>query len=248
MHLNFHLRIAVLCLGLGAGAESAAIVTFYGADNGAAPGDTFTFSNAARDSFVAAAGAGSVITFEGQPTNGTPTNPVAPGVTLTVSGNATGSGGIQNTNQHTPTPVGFNTTPGGSKWLQMFPDFNSSGASAIFDFANPIAAFGFFLSDTQEGFPGEITVEFDDGTAQSLSFQKTSGETGGVLFFGFTTDPGQSFNSVTINTGQTSGLRDIFGIDDVRFVTAVSTVPEPATLALLGFALVGLAASRRRKR
>lgn len=99
-------------------------------------------------------------------------------------------------------------------------------------------AFGAFLTDTQSGVPGGITVSFNDGTSQSLGITKNASN-GGLLFFGFT-DTDKSFSSVTINTGATSSTRDIFGIDDVHFAAApaatiaAAVVLEPASLTLLG--------------
>jgi hypothetical protein len=228
-----------LSLGLAATAH-AAVVTFYGADNGVGPAGPFTNAAAAAASFNAAT-PNSVITFEGA------TLPnVAPGVSLTSVGDV--GTGIQSVDQHTPEPLGFNTTPLGTNWLKVEPGFNSAGAFWTFTFSTPISAFGAYFTDTQSNFPGPLTVSFNDGVPQSLGVTKND-STGGILFFGFT-DSGASITAVTISSGATSDTRDIFGIDDVRFGAAVAAVPLPAALPLFatGLAGLGLLGWRRKKR
>ena len=229
---------AALCVM--ASPASAAIVTYYGNDNGAVAGGPRPNADAALSSFNVAAGVGGTINFEGVANAQNPSNvTVASGVRLTVTGNA--NGGVRNT--AAVTPLGFNTSGTGNKWLQMYPAGNSGGSTAVFSFSTSIDAFGAFFSDTEVGFPGNITIAFNDGTAQSLGLTKGANG-GGVLFFGFT-DLGKSFDTVTISTGSTNSLRDIFGIDDVRYAE-VPAVPEPTTLALMALGLAGLALTRRR--
>lgn len=119
---------------------------------------------------------------------------------------------------------------------------SATGATVTFSFDTPIDAFGAYLTDTQVGFPGPITLFFNDGSMQNLNITKNDDQ-GGVLFFGFT-DFGAAISAVSYNTGATDGTRDIWGIDDVRYRHAA--VPEPSTMLLLGIGLFALGATGRK--
>jgi hypothetical protein len=207
---------------------NAAIVTFTGLDPVANSTDPRPNSNLAAAAFDAAAGAlgpESTITFEGLPLGAFTNLLVTPGVNV---------GGPFVSIRDTPLCLpdrlcGYNTTAAGDQFLSMF------GQTATFTFATPISAFGFYYSGVQE----PETIQFSDGTPQLLTMPFPSTD-GGVEFFGVT-DAGKQISSFTVNA-----LTDIVGIDDVRFVGSRS-IPEPATLALLGLSVAALGFSRRHK-
>jgi hypothetical protein len=216
----------------------AGLTLFTGADDGAGSLATAPNSVAAAASFDAAAaalGTENTITFESSPL-GLFSSLALAGVTLTGTNVNSNDQSIVNTTSNINiTPLcsnascGYNTTPGGSNFLLLF------GGTATFFFNHGTDAFGAYLSGVQNA--GE-TITFSDGTSQSVNIPNP-GFDGGTTFVGFT-DAANSIASITINVNN-----DIVGVDDVRYVT--DSVPEPASLALLGGALAGLALMRRRK-
>jgi hypothetical protein len=221
---NLRRTLAVLPLILIAGTADAAIVTYTGNDQSVAAGGARPNSDAARAAFLGAVTPTGTITFEGLALGNFGALGVAPGVTATLTGQDT-IAGIQNAND---TTLGYNTTSGGSQHLRMAPPFNSGPATATFNFATPISAFGAYLTGTEVNYPGAINILFFDGSSQSLNVTKNNNG-GGVQFFGFTTDA-LLISSVQFYEGPTANTRDIWGIDDVTYgAVAGAVVPEPST-------------------
>jgi hypothetical protein len=224
------------------GSAYAAIVTFSGIDVGA-NGRPIPNSDAAAANFdtaAAALGTKSIITFESAPLGSFTNLLVAPGVTINGTDFLGSPQTISNLTACTGALCGTNTTVGGSKFLFV------NGGSVTFTFATPISFFGAYLGGVQ--LDGE-TINFNDGSSQSLIYPNPSSSVGGIEFFGFT-DAGKSISSIqiqTINPSNSSG--DFISVDDVRYQTAaVSGVPEPATLASVTFAIAALGLLRRKFR
>ena len=239
-----HILSAAAVLGLvagaiGAGPANAGIVHYSGTDSGAPSSGPFPNSSAAQATFESHLASFNTITFEGLPTGDPHSVNPAPGVNITWT-DCCGYpyGGIIAGNPFGLNVYGFNVTSGGNQWLGF------AGGSATFTFTSAISAFGFWATGLQTVFtlPGDLTVKFNDGAAETLLPPVTA--IGGAEYFSFT-DAGKSITSITISDPS----NDAWGIDDVTYGTAkgVVGVPEPGSLLLIGSGLVALGTFRRRK-
>jgi hypothetical protein len=126
---------------------------------------------------------------------------------------------------------GDNTTVGGDFYRSL------NGGTMTFSFVTPIDSFGAYLTGLQGDIVGQQTVTYANGNVVNIPLLS-----GGGAFVGFI-DAGASITSVSIAFNG-----DIIGVDDVRYGNANSRVPDSgSTIALLGLALAGLVAIRRRK-
>lgn len=204
-----------------------------------------TAAAAAFDSALAGLGTASLVTFEGLQLGSFSNLTIAPGVTL----NGTDINGDNQTIRNTsnspsfPTLDGYNTTPGGSYFVEV------QGGTLTFTFSSGVEAFGAYISGVQNFYPNE-SITFSDGTSELISIPETgtSGSVGALDFVGFT-DVGKSITSVTLNAGSLSVGADYLGVDDVRFLTTpTSSAPEPSSIGLALSGSIALAFFARRRR
>jgi hypothetical protein len=221
----------------------AGLVTFFGIDPGAEPTSPRPMSNAAAASFDAAAAALGPITldtFESAPL-GDFTMLSRPGYAITKTG-TTAEGGILNAPGSSI--LGYNTTAGGSRYLGVWPIFDVGTTTVNFDFDSPVQAWGAYITGLGTA-AGDLHVVFNDGTARDLSV--TGSPAGGSLFFGFT-DEGTFISRISLELRGVIGTRDIFAVDDMRFVPSGGAVPEPSGLVLFAFGVLGLFGHYGRRR
>jgi hypothetical protein len=233
--LTIRWALATLALS-GVGAASAALAIFTGSDPGAGVAGPFPNSAAAQTAFLlAAAGQGSTSTidFESLAPGYAANFLAATGVSVSLTGANYGPGFSGISDSTIGNVWGFNTTSGGSNWLGFLE------GSATFNFDDPIAAFGFYLTGVQQSLFGTmIGVTFNNGTTQQLLVPGTAN--GGAAFFGFV-NSGASISSLQIYE---FGI-DAWGIDDVLFTRA--NVPEPSSLLLASLAGLSLLTQSRRR-
>jgi hypothetical protein len=147
----------------------------------------------------------------------------------------------------------FDTTapgapPGASYWWEASQSFTVM-------FGSSASAFGFYGTDLSD-FGGSLSLQLLNASGaqvgSSLVISPAGGgaQNGGLLFYGFT-DSQQSYSGVRFVLTQQPGATsiDVGGFDDlvVGNVPSQTSIPEPTTLALVSLALVGAAASRRRR-
>lgn len=237
--------LGIAASSFGSGMDIAAIDTYVGKDPSAGIGSPIPNSQAAASQFdnaAASLGALNIINYENLLTGPFTSDFVAPGVLVDLINNTDPAGIAENGwfAGATPNLLGYNTTPGGLKFLGQVPIAEVGTTTVRFTFTTPIQAFGTYITGLEQ-LNSPLHIQFDDGSAQNIDLLGNPNDEGGAIFFGFT-DASRPISQVSmVLTNVTGGVRDIFGIDDTRYVN----IPEPATMTLL---LVGAAAIRRARR
>ncbi len=124
--------------------------------------------------------------------------------------------------------LGYNTTAGGDKHLQVLPLNNGPDGGVVLGFTRPAKALGFYLIGLEET-KREVWafIEFADGSNQAVLTDVGLNPGGGIQFFGFIAEdcPIKRFSLIELYDGEPAGDRDIFGVDDIRYVVE-DVIPE----------------------
>jgi hypothetical protein len=186
-------------------------------------------------SFVAAAGAASIESFETTAPRVRGTAPVSTAL-FTLTGGSTPIGvqsGVDN-----PEPAFGAVATNGVRFVSVYLP-NQPQGTLVFDLLSPARAFGFNITDAGET-SGVVTLRTDTGAYAAgidVASYPPGLANGSVQFFGLTQD--QPFTRVFLTV---TGLDEAYGLDKV-YVTAV---PEPTTVSLTVAGLAVVLAKRRR--
>ncbi len=239
------LKFAVAAATLAAVMTAQAAPTIFFAEDTSTVGSVAgTTSQAKRAQFLASLVGVGTEDFEGQTLGST-----AP-LTLTFPGALTatlnGAGCLDNTANTTTcgasNPGRFATS--GTQFWEV-----DSGGTFNITFPTAISAFGFYGTDIGD-FANRLIVDLtaEDNTVTSLTVGHSLGLdnfANSLLFWGFI-DATVAYKRIGFRNAGTGG--DIFAFDDMVIGSREQiNVPEPGSLVLAGLALVGLAASRRRR-
>lgn len=234
----------------GLAANAHAYLSYFGEDlnsSATTPLSSIPNSSGAETSFKSNLVGVGTETFEGQTTGaGSPLALTFPGAgTATLSG----SGSVVSVTPGTTNGAGRYSVPSAtsSKYWSVT---TGVGVDFTVTFTTDIAAFGFYGIDISD-YGGQLTLSFFNGAnlVNSLAVPNTVGSggstDGSVLFYGLIAQTSaEEFDRVVFST---SGS-EAFAFDDFTIGTRQQVqIPEPASLALMGLGLAGLAASRRRK-
>jgi len=232
--------LTALTFGIETGNVHAGFTTYFGIDQGnGIPPTVPSLSLAAHDSFVGALSNVGVENFGSYPVGAPPANLAFVGSGVTATATYLGGESINNS----PDNGAFATSA--ANYL------DSSGArDDVISFSTGVAGVGFYVTDLSDGgtAPDQITIiaTLVGGGTQTFTTNVTTGNSNAnVLFFGVVSNSALISQVEILNTFNTEG--DVHGLDDLTVGTS-STVPEPASLAMLGIGMAVLAATKYMRR